>query len=292
MNSYTASADGPYAQSWSASVRSSYPASPKQLSSSSSWGTVYSKSSVGTATPVSFGPSGPLSDESSWGSQTTLINSPYGSWPASPSGSYIGSSASSTTLVSPAVPVGAQGVCITRGIFPSTDLNHRDPIVIALPHLGHPAQGVVSLNPALQDTRLAFNFANPPPPPSPSESQIYSICHSSAFYPSMSYAQVNFEGFPHWIIRMELPQALTVFTILQHIYQYLQEPDMQGTQNSQPAAHTHHQMSYSRDPRSSFAHSCLSKKRITCLGSKTLFGGLSPAPGANSWTIRFIRASR
>ncbi|PPQ72401.1 hypothetical protein CVT26_003793 [Gymnopilus dilepis] len=268
MNTYPTSPKDSF-QTWGSSASSSYSASPKQLSSSSSWGTVasvHSKTSIGTVTPTVVRDV-PIPDDSSWGSQSTLVNSPHSSWPASPSVSYIGSSASSVTLVNAETPV--QG----------------------LPHLGNPTRGLVALHPALHDGRLAFNFANPPPPPHPSAVQIYSICHSSAFNPCMSYAQINFDGFPHWILRLELPHALTVITILQHVYHYLQEPDMHGLQSGVHAPRNHHQMTYSRDARTQ-TYCATGQKRIAFLGPRTFFAGLVPSAGANAWTILFTRSSR
>ncbi|KAF8874867.1 hypothetical protein CPB84DRAFT_1752842 [Gymnopilus junonius] len=245
----------PYAASQDTSSWGTSVGSPssKQVTSPSlsSWGTVQSKSPSGTATPTSFGHPGSLLNHAREFSPGKLAN------------------------IIPRVVY--RFFCVVDNV--------------ALPHLGRPTQGVIGLNPALQDGRLCFNFANPPPPPSPSESRIYGICHSSAFNPSMSYAQINFEGFPHWVLRMELPQALTVFTILQHVYQFLQEPDMQGTQFARPGGHNHHQLSYSRDAKSPSAHPYVGKKRILCLGPRTLFAGLTPAPGANSWTIHLIPIS-
>ncbi|KAF8955006.1 hypothetical protein BDZ97DRAFT_349477 [Flammula alnicola] len=258
-------------RSWGTASSTAHPGYASPALTTSSWGSVHSKTSLvypSNVSTYSFGIPSHLSwsPDSSRDSQTVQGTPPPGVWPGPmPASPPYGGSASSTSLIS------AHG----HGV-------------------GVPAPGLaVRLHPILEAGRLWIDLAYPPSM-NPSAVNYHPSMTDTAFNPSMSYMQVQFYENPKWSLRIHNPQGVTVFIILNHIFNYLQLPDSQDVQATR--AVNDFRLDHMADHRHQNASSAsfnAGQKRIDMLSRRRLFAGLSPIPGGhNSWVVRLTEPSR
>ncbi|KIM38606.1 hypothetical protein M413DRAFT_419961 [Hebeloma cylindrosporum] len=229
--------------------------------SDSSWGTpssVHSKASLGTITTnLSFAshPSPAPPSNHSWGSSTIAVPSAQGGWvgPMPNTPPYLANSPMSTATTLVNSPM--HGTVYSHPEYTSA--------VRICPLL---APGVLGVDLGLPMRANKSYFANVD-------------FNAPAFFPTLSYATLLFRDYQRWSITISEPHGVTVWDVLEQIFQYLQRPDaVQDVQALRSISNPQGEARYSRT--NSLA------KRIEIFRGRQTFKGLTPAGyGDNCWFV-------